>query len=232
MLKIDWQYIDVWSKKIRAINLLGGKCIKCGNENIFHLCFHHKNNDKDFKINNIKNKRWSIIKEEIKKCELLCNNCHQELHFSQTDGDVGFRKTKQIYLDYKGQKCENCEYNKNPSSLSFHHRNPEQKLFRISKYPYRINNINDLNEYIIEELDKCDILCMNCHVEKHIDVKKFNKFKKEIYYKVDNFKEKQSKIPRDEVKKMYESGIKQVDIAKHFRAAKSTISLIIKEINW
>ena len=58
MDKIKWQYIDRWSKKIRAINLLGGKCIKYGNNDIFNLTFHHKNNKK-FKISDFNNIRWS-----------------------------------------------------------------------------------------------------------------------------------------------------------------------------
>ena len=70
--KIDWKYIDVWSKKIRAINHLGGKCKKCGNDNIFHLCFHHTNsNNKEFVINKIRYNRYSTILKEIEKCEIF-----------------------------------------------------------------------------------------------------------------------------------------------------------------
>jgi hypothetical protein len=34
-----------WSKKIRAIELLGGKCEMCEDNNIFHLCFHHEDSE-------------------------------------------------------------------------------------------------------------------------------------------------------------------------------------------
>jgi len=228
MTKNDWAYIDIWSKKIRAFNLLGGKCKNCGNDNIFHLCFHHKNEDeKEFNISDNPGHRWSKIKKEVLKCQLLCNNCHDKLHFKDNVIDVSLRHNKQLYLEYKGEKCEKCEYNENPSSLAFHHKDKSEKLFNINKF--RIRFISDLDNYITEELDKCIILCHNCHNEEHVDFERFNKFKKEIYYKVDNFKEIQSKIPREEVKKMYENGMRQVDIAKHFNASKATISMIIKK---
>ena len=44
------------SKKIKSINLLGGKCKKCDENNIFKLCFHHKNeNDKKIFLKYISN---------------------------------------------------------------------------------------------------------------------------------------------------------------------------------
>lgn len=30
-----------WAKKVKVIEILGGKCEHCGNYNIFHLTFHH-----------------------------------------------------------------------------------------------------------------------------------------------------------------------------------------------
>ena len=48
-----------WAKRTRGINLLGGKCSQCGNDNIFVLDFHHFSEDKEFKINKIKEGRWS-----------------------------------------------------------------------------------------------------------------------------------------------------------------------------
>lgn len=229
MNKIDLAYIDMWAKKIRAINYIGGKCAKCGDNNIFHLCFHHLK-DKDFELSHILSHRWSIILNEIKKCELLCNNCHHELHYSENVVDESLRKNKEIYLEYKETKCIMCGYNKCKSSLVFHHHNND-KFFNISKYRKRFNTIKDLDIIITDELNKCDVLCQNCHNEEHINIEKFNIFKEKIYYKVNNFKELQSKISRNEVKKLYENGMKQFEIAKYFNASKGTISGIFKELN-
>lgn len=43
----------------------------------------------------------------------------------------------------------------------FHHREPENKNFRISNAMSRTMSW----ERIIEEIDKCDLLCANCHRE-------------------------------------------------------------------
>lgn len=70
--------------RIKSINYLGGKCIICGYEKCTAaLQFHHRNpEEKKFNINNSTcNKAWKTIKEEIDKCDLLCANCHMELHF-------------------------------------------------------------------------------------------------------------------------------------------------------
>jgi hypothetical protein len=72
-------------KKIRekAIIFAGGKCIRCGyNKYPEVLEFHHKDPlKKDFNISMKGHCRsWGRVKEEIKKCILLCANCHRELH--------------------------------------------------------------------------------------------------------------------------------------------------------
>lgn len=66
-----------WKSKIELIELLGGKCNKCGftgHPGAFH--FHHKNpKEKLYEIN--ANKLLTTDRfEEIKKCDLLCANCH------------------------------------------------------------------------------------------------------------------------------------------------------------
>lgn len=76
-----------WKKdnRLKAINYLGGKCIICGyNKCIAVLSFHHRDPSiKKFNINNATSKSWKTIKEEIKKCDLLCANCHMELHYGE-----------------------------------------------------------------------------------------------------------------------------------------------------
>lgn len=73
-----------FAKKIKAIRLLGGKCIECGESNYFKLDFHHPNGDKEFNMGELRMKKWSSIESEISKCQLLCRNCHQMKH---TDTD-------------------------------------------------------------------------------------------------------------------------------------------------
>lgn len=76
------RYIKIWAKKLKAIELLGGKCECCAEDRPWVLSFHHKDpNEKEFKINDIKESPWSVIKKEVLKCKLLCQNCHHEIHF-------------------------------------------------------------------------------------------------------------------------------------------------------
>jgi len=44
------------------------------------LEFHHSNDDKEFPLANGWGKTLAKIKEEMDKCDLLCANCHRELH--------------------------------------------------------------------------------------------------------------------------------------------------------
>lgn len=68
---------------------------------------------------------------------------------------------KKRCIQYKGGKCEKCGYNKCDRALSFHHKDPSQKSFGISKSHCR------KWESIRNELDKCKLLCANCHMEEH-----------------------------------------------------------------
>ena len=66
-----------------------------------------------------------------------------------------------MLIAYKGGKCERCGYDKSSRALEFHHLNPSEKDFGISKVLTR--SIQSLKE----EVDKCILLCSNCHAEIH-----------------------------------------------------------------
>lgn len=71
------------------------------------------------------------------------------------------RTLKKKAVLYKGGKCERCGYDKCIWALDFHHKNKKEKLFSISQFTC-------LGwEKIKKELDKCMIICANCHREVH-----------------------------------------------------------------
>lgn len=72
-------------------------------------------------------------------------------------------KRKYEIIQMRGGKCERCGYNKNLAALEFHHRDPNTKKFQID-----IRTLSNTNlDLLEEELDKCDLLCANCHREIH-----------------------------------------------------------------
>jgi hypothetical protein len=232
--KLKSEKILINVKKIILINSMGGCCQLCKEKNHFKLVFHHNNEDieKSFHFGEYRKNRFSILKAEMEKCILLCQNCHRELHYndvSQRLKDDTRRKNKKIYLEYSGTECIKCGYDKSPAALCFHHRNPSEKSFPICDFNRKIDCIKDLDDIIKVEMDKCDILCANCHVLEHSDINFFEKYKNEIQNKIITYKEKQKKIDRHIVIEMYNNGSKQIDIAKHFSASKGTISDIIKK---
>lgn len=73
------------------------------------------------------------------------------------------RKIKRLLIEYKGGKCERCGYNKNcPAAYDFHHKDPTAKEFAISK-----SNLSLARQKV--EIDKCLLLCANCHREIHYE---------------------------------------------------------------
>jgi 5-methylcytosine-specific restriction endonuclease McrA len=71
-------------------------------------------------------------------------------------------KVREMALEYKGGKCSLCGYKKCKRALSFHHLNPDTKGFGIS-----YKGFTRSWEKTRTELDKCVLLCANCHMEVH-----------------------------------------------------------------
>ncbi len=72
------------------------------------------------------------------------------------------RMLKQKAVEYKGGKCICCGYDKYVGALEFHHTDPNGKDFSISA-----KGACRSWEKIKEEIDKCVLVCSNCHKEIH-----------------------------------------------------------------
>ena len=75
------------------------------------------------------------------------------------------KKVRKMSIEYKGAKCCNCGYDKCYEALEFHHLNSGGKDFGISDKGYTRSWTK-----IKEELDKCVLLCANCHREIHAEL--------------------------------------------------------------
>ena len=69
---------------------------------------------------------------------------------------------KLMSVEYKGGCCSVCGYNKCADALDFHHLDPTLKSFSIST-----NGHTRSWDVLKKELDKCVLLCANCHREEH-----------------------------------------------------------------
>ena len=58
--------------------------------------------------------------------------------------------------------CANCGYKKCASALTFHHVDPATKLFSLTRCPQ-----DWTFESVGAEIEKCVVLCANCHAEHH-----------------------------------------------------------------
>ena len=74
------------------------------------------------------------------------------------------RKTNLISLFHS--KCCICGFDKFQEALEFHHINPEEKDGVLSRYSRRVFS-PATKELIDREVEKCEVLCANCHREEH-----------------------------------------------------------------
>ena len=74
------------------------------------------------------------------------------------------RKRKMnIMIEFKSKPCMDCHIQYPSYIMEFDHRNPEQKCFTIGEYA--ASGKNSIKK-LLEEIDKCDVVCANCHRER------------------------------------------------------------------
>lgn len=94
----------------------------------------------------------------------FCYECspHEDENMSHSQAiTIKRRAIKKMLIERAGGKCAICGYDRCIRALEFHHTNPDEKDFGISRTLTK--NINTLKE----EADKCILLCSNCHAEEH-----------------------------------------------------------------
>lgn len=74
------------------------------------------------------------------------------------------RKRKQQAIDYLGGSCMKCKNVYHPAVFEFHHRDPSEKADRD---PSKMLSLSWVK--IEAELNKCDLLCANCHRLAHYE---------------------------------------------------------------
>ena len=107
------------------------------------------------------NDRPYTVKTGVRKGKIqsYCKKCNKEQVIKRQ------RKLKEKCTEYAGGKCSICGYSTYLGALEFHHLDPSKKDMRLSKFGRTSWEKN--KEKIMEELDKCVLLCANCHREVH-----------------------------------------------------------------
>lgn len=72
------------------------------------------------------------------------------------------RNAKLRFIEYKGGACQVCGIIDHPAIYDFHHVDPDKKEFMIGTRQAEL-----LNDKMKKELDKCLLLCSNCHRKIH-----------------------------------------------------------------
>lgn len=135
--------------KERLLSAFGGKCGVCGyNKCSNALEFHHLDpTEKEFALSerNSKGKGWKIIVSEIKKCVLLCSNCHKEFHSGLITIPKDIVRFDENMVDYKDQditnNCPVCGTEK-PASEAVCSKKCRSKM--LTTFDWENYNLDDL----------------------------------------------------------------------------------------
>lgn len=117
------QHVKDWRKatKQRMVAAMGGKCQCCGYDRcVESLDFHHINpENKEMNLGAVRAnpKAWEHIANELRKCILICRNCHGEIHYQGRSLPDNYTRFDERYAEYKSHhkshpeltdKCPHC----------------------------------------------------------------------------------------------------------------------------
>ena len=110
--------------KTRLLYVAGDKCAICGYDKCQSaLEFHHLDpNEKEFGLGNNTNIATEKALEEIKKCILICANCHREVHAGFIDNDqlsssYSQERADEILIELNDVKTKTLHYCKDCGKL-------------------------------------------------------------------------------------------------------------------
>jgi hypothetical protein len=102
-------------------------------------------------------------------------NYHRKWHKRHREKRLAriYERKAAIYQYVQNMKsqlyCVDCG-KRHPATLQFHHLNSEDKAFNISDAALRGTSLDRIKK----EMQKCIVLCANCHLIRHYNMRKKN----------------------------------------------------------
>jgi transposase len=173
--------MERYSEKILSLRKEGKsykeitKILGCAMSTVSYHCQLHKMGDNNQKVTDDEKKQFQKMYNEVgslKKVAKLTGRSFETVKkyvqvikrvkkVTNSESVMLWRKkTKKKLIEYKGGKCELCGYSKCERALEFHHTNPNEKDFSISGRSLSFDKLKN-------EVDKCMLVCSNCHSEIH-----------------------------------------------------------------
>lgn len=122
----------------------------------------------------MESKKCEICKAKIGKLRKYCKPCASEINKEshrryqqkhketlKTKRKEKERENREYVSRDKEKGCQICGYSKSKKALHYHHLDASQKVSGISRMYY--GTLKALKQ----EMDKCILLCSNCHHEVH-----------------------------------------------------------------
>lgn len=155
-----------------------------------------------------------------------CFDCYKRKNSSKKSKNVSnWRQSiKERAIQYKGGKCIICGYKRCNRALVFHHLDPKYKQFGIAN-----NGLCRSWDKVKKELDKCVLLCSNCHNEVHSNLINMEDYVQQIYICTNDKNTFQNTNKYEAISLFDEELLKQSHFFKRIRQRPATYELFKKE---
>ncbi len=108
------------------------------------------------------------FKDYQKRGRTRCGSCNTKIRRY---------RAKAAAVRFLGDRCVRCGWRGNQAAFQFHHKNPAEKDFTIG------NVANKSWDSIKSEMQKCMLLCANCHMIEHSSKSESKFLKEALRYK-------------------------------------------------
>lgn len=138
-------------------------CERCGCFDPAVLEFHHREDEEktmDIGTMVTYGHGTDSLADEMEKCDIVCANCHRREHYTPPTDDL------RVWVHERKMARDGCGECGvvDPAMLEFHHVTDEKEASISEMVAYRRSK-----EAIDSEMDRCRVLCANCHRNEHVE---------------------------------------------------------------